>query len=374
MYRAILVDDERPALDVLSFLLEKSGQICVVGTFIHASDALAEIPQLKPDVAFLDIKMPEISGLELAEKIVETEGNTEIIFVTAYDKYALEAFNANAIDYILKPISSNDITRVITRLDRIKPLPNACWMPTVQAQIYCFGRLSVYCAGCTEALKWRTTKAEELFAFMLQNLNIDVPKWKITQALWPEYEEEKKVDVNLYTTIYKVKKTLIKANIKFTFTFQNGKYKMELPNISIDTNEFMAITNGEIKVTEASVDKYKTAFSLFRGTYLGENEYYWSQSEAEKYLVRYRRLVFALVHYYIKQADNLAAEQILRDSLQIIPLDDDLNEMLLQLFYAKKDKAALIRHYNRIKTLFQAEFGVEPSFSMKELLNKGSKF
>jgi two-component SAPR family response regulator len=70
----------------------------------------------------------------------------------------------------------------------------------------------------------------------------------------------------------------------------------------------------------------------------------------------------------------LAAEQILRDSLQIIPLDDDLNEMLLQLFYAKKDKAALIRHYNRIKTLFQAEFGVEPSFSMKELLNKGSKF
>jgi two-component SAPR family response regulator len=76
----------------------------------------------------------------------------------------------------------------------------------------------------------------------------------------------------------------------------------------------------------------------------------------------------------MKQADDLTAEQILRDSLQIIPLDEDLNEMLLQLFYEKKDKVALIRHYNKIKTLFQAEFGVEPSSKMKELLDKGSKF
>ena len=213
MYRAILVDDERPALDVLSLLLEKSGQVCVVGSFTRASDALSGIQTLKPDVAFLDIEMPEISGLELAGKIIEAEGDMEIVFVTAYDKYALEAFRANAIDYILKPFSSDDIVKVITRLNRIKPLPNACWMPTAQVRICCFGRLSVRCAGCAEALKWRTAKAEELFAFMLQNLNSDVPKWKITEALWPEYEGEKQLSVNLYTTIYKVKKNLLEENI-----------------------------------------------------------------------------------------------------------------------------------------------------------------
>ncbi|CAB1240689.1 MAG: response regulator [Oscillospiraceae bacterium] len=373
MYRAILVDDERPALDVLSLLLEKSSQICVVGSFTRASDALSEIQTLKPDVAFLDIEMPEISGLELAGKIIEAEDDMEIVFVTAYDKYALEAFRVNAIDYILKPFSSDDIAKVITRLGRIKPLPNACRMPAAQVRICCFGRLSVCHDGCAEALKWRTAKAEELFAFMLQNLNSDVPKWKITQALWPEYEGEKQLNVNLYTTIYKVKKKLLEENIKFVFTFQNGKYRMELPGIFIDTNAFMTITNGEMKVTEASLDKYKTAFGLFKGIYLGENEYYWSQSEAEKYSARYRRLVFALVHYYMEQADNLAAEQTLRDSLQILPLDDDLNEMLLRLFYAKKDKPALIVHYKKIKVLYQDELGIEPSSNMQELFNKGSK-
>lgn len=374
MYRAILVDDERPALDVLSLLLEKSGQICVVGSFTHASDVLSVIHRLKPDVAFLDIEMPGICGLELAGKITEAEGGIEIVFVTAFEKYALEAFKANAIDYILKPFSSEDITKVITRLNKIKPLQNERRMPMVQAQICCFGRFSVFCSGCMETIKWRTAKGEELFAFMLQNLNDDVPKWRITQALWPEYEEEKRLNAYLYTTIYQVKKKLLEENIKFTFTFQNGKYKMELPDISLDTNSFMAITNGEINVTEASIDNYKTAFSFFRGTYLGENEYHWSQSEAEKYSVRYRRLVFALFQYYTEQADNLAAEQILLDALKIIPLDNDLNEMLLRFFYAKKDKSALVVHYNKIKTLYQEELGIEPSSDMQDLFDKGLEF
>lgn len=208
---------------------------------------------------------------------------------------------------------------------------------------------------------------------MLQNLNTGVPKWKITQVLWPEYDEEKKIDVNLYTTVYKVKKMLLDANIRFTFTFQNGTYKMELPGASIDTNEFMAITDGEIYVAEETLDKYKAAFRLFRGTYLGENEYRWSKSEAEKYLVRYHRLVFALVNYYMKQKDDITAEQVLRDALQINPLDDDLNEMLLRLFYTKKNKAAFAGHYHKIKVLYQDELGIEPSLIMQELFDKASE-
>ncbi len=374
MFNAIIVDDEKPALDVLGLLLEKTGQICVVGAFMSAADALAEMQRLKLDVAFIDIEMSDMSGLELAEKIIDTGINIEIVFVTAYDKYAFEAFRVNAIDYILKPFSLDDITQAITRLKKVKPLPATSQMSVDKGRIYCFRSLSVFGAGCMDAVKWRTAKAEELFAFMLHNLNSYVPKWKITQALWPEYEEEKQLSVNLHTTIYKIKKKLLEENIKFVFTFQNGKYKMELFDIFIDTNAFMVITNGEIKVTEASLDKYKTAFDLFRGTYLGENEYHWSQSEAEKYSDRYRRLVFALVHYYTGQADNLVAEKILRDSLQIIPLDDDLNEMLLRLFYAKKDKSALVVHYNKIKALYQDELGIEPSSNMQELFIKGSKF
>ena len=120
MLNTIIVDDERPALEVLRLLLEKTGQIRVVGSFMSAAHALSEVQNLKPDVAFLDIEMPEMSGLELAEKMIEAGNDIEIVFVTAYEKYALEAFRVNAIDYILKPLSLDDISQTITRLKKIR--------------------------------------------------------------------------------------------------------------------------------------------------------------------------------------------------------------------------------------------------------------
>ena len=369
MFNAIIVDDEKPALDVLRLLLEKTGQICVVGAFMSAANALAEMQSLKPDVAFLDIEMSDMSGLELAEKIIDIGIDIEVVFVTAYDKYALEAFRVNAIDYILKPFSSDDIVQAITRLKKVKPLPVVSQMPADKGRIYCFGRLSVYGVGCRDAVKWRTSKTEELFAFMLQNLDSQVAKWRITEVLWPEYETEKQLNTHLYTTIYKVKKTLLAANIKFDFTFMNGSYKMALPDVYIDAAEFEALTDVEITVTSASLGKYKRAFSLYRGNYLGENGYLWSQNEAEKYSARYCGLVSELAKYYMDRLDYVAAEQILRNSLTIIPLDDGLNEMLLKLLLMKRDKAALVKHYNKIKELYKTELGIAPNAAMQDLFN-----
>lgn len=370
MFNAIIIDDEKPALDVLKLLLEKTGQICVVGSFMCAADALAEMQNLRPDVAFLDIEMPDISGLELAEKIIDWGLDIEIVFVTAYDKYALEAFRVNAIDYILKPFSLDDITRAITRLKKMKPLPAVSQVHADTGRIYCFGRLSVYGAGSREAVKWRTSKTEELFAFMLQNLNIEVAKWKIMQVLWPECEVEKQLNTNLYTTVYKVKKTLLSANIKFSFTFINGRYKLELSDVYIDVSEFKAITDAEIAFSAASIERYKKALSLYKGNYLEENGYLWSQSKAEEYSLRYSSLVSEFVKYYTAKTDYANAEKILQGAFTKAPFDDDLNEMLLKLFFLKKDKASLVMHYNKIKELYKSELGIVPNEAMQDLFNK----
>ncbi|NTW70854.1 MAG: response regulator [Eubacteriaceae bacterium] len=368
MFNAIIVDDEKPALDVLKRLLEKTGQICVVGSFMSPAKALAEIQTLRPDVAFLDIEMPEMSGLQLAEKIIEAGNNIEIVFVTAYDKYALEAFRVNAIDYILKPFSSDDIAQAITRLKRVRPLSVVFPLSADEGRIYCFGRLSVYGAGCSEAVKWRTSKTEELFCFLLQNLNSEVVKWKITQAIWPECDSEKQLNTNLHTTVYKVKKTLLSANIKFDFTFINGRYKLELPDVYIDTAEFEAITHAEITLSAESIERYKKALGLYKGNYLEENGYFWSQSKAEEYSKRYRSLVSEFTKYYATRTDYANAEKFLQKALTKAPLDDALNEMLLKLFFMKKDTASLITHYNKIKDLYQSELGIAPNTTMEELL------
>lgn len=145
MINAVIVDDETPALDILKLMLEKCGQVSVVGAFISAKTALVEIRNLNPDVVFLDIEMSEMSGLMLAEKIIDLGVDAQVIFVTAYNKYALEAFRVNAIDYILKPFSSDDIAHAITRLQKLKSLPAKppSKIPADHGRIYCFGITSI---------------------------------------------------------------------------------------------------------------------------------------------------------------------------------------------------------------------------------------
>ncbi len=369
MLNAMIVDDEKAAIDALRFLLEKTGQVRVVGSFISAVEALSQAPKLKPDVVFLDIEMPEISGLRLAEEINAAGHDMKIIFVTAYERYALDAFRVSAIDYILKPLSPDDVGRAVDKLKKARP--TSAKTPAGNGRIYCFGGLSVYGAEREKAVKWRTSKAEELFAFMLQNLGTDVPRWKIAQVLWPEYET-KNLNTYLHTTVYQVKKTLQSANVDFDLSFINGRYRLELPGIYIDTQEFSSLTGAEISLSETSVERCKRALGLYRGNYLGELGYSWSQGRAEKYLRKYCGLVSALASHYAAKADYANADILLRSALENAPLDDSLNEALLNLFLLKKDKSCLIMHYNRIKELYRSELGITPNAAMQSIFGNGS--
>lgn len=101
--RAVIIDDEAPARQELSFLLRKLGWVDVVGEADNAQDGLAAVLRLEPQVVFLDVQMPGKSGLELSKELAQLKRTPQIIFTTAYDQYAIEAFNVDALDYLLKP-------------------------------------------------------------------------------------------------------------------------------------------------------------------------------------------------------------------------------------------------------------------------------
>jgi len=111
--RAIVIDDERLARKELITLLNQLESVEVVGEAVNVDDAKEKIDQLNPDVIFLDIQMPEKTGFDLLE---ELENVPHVIFTTAYDEYALKAFQVNALDYLLKPIEPKRLEEAITRL------------------------------------------------------------------------------------------------------------------------------------------------------------------------------------------------------------------------------------------------------------------
>ena len=114
MLKAIIIDDEILAIRLLESMLKASGSIEIIGTFQNPKDGLVNIDILKSDILFLDIEMAEMTGLEFASKIEDVSSYIDIVFVTAYENYALEAFNVQAIDYILKPIDQNRLLKQLS--------------------------------------------------------------------------------------------------------------------------------------------------------------------------------------------------------------------------------------------------------------------
>lgn len=112
-YKTLVVDDERLARTELKRLLRAHPQCEVVAEAASAADALAIMAGQQIDLVFLDIQMPEISGIELANEI---PSSTRFVFVTAFNSYALDAFSLNAIDYLLKPVAPERLAKTIARL------------------------------------------------------------------------------------------------------------------------------------------------------------------------------------------------------------------------------------------------------------------
>ena len=114
--RAFVVDDERLALERLQRLLADTGRVEVVGSSTDPEDALTQLRAQTVDVIFLDIQMPELSGFDL---LTQLEDDVPVIFTTAFDSYAIDAFAVNSVDYLLKPIEPERLERALDKLQRL---------------------------------------------------------------------------------------------------------------------------------------------------------------------------------------------------------------------------------------------------------------
>jgi two-component system LytT family response regulator len=113
--RIVIVDDEPPALSRLAELLKHERDIQIVGECASGEEAIAAVRSLKPDIVFLDIQMPELDGFGVLAKLEPGERPAGIIFVTAYDTYAVRAFDLNAVDYLLKPYTAERFSEALER-------------------------------------------------------------------------------------------------------------------------------------------------------------------------------------------------------------------------------------------------------------------
>ena len=145
--RVLVVDDEEPALAEMRFRLEELGEpsLSQIDAASTAGDALRALRTNRYDVVFLDIQMPGLSGLELAEVVADLPHRPRVVFVTAYEEHAVRAFEVGASDYLLKPVSPERLRRSLERVRGAGPVSE----PGLQAPGPVFDRLPVELAGRT---------------------------------------------------------------------------------------------------------------------------------------------------------------------------------------------------------------------------------
>ena len=263
--KAFIVDDEINAITALNNLLNDYPNIEVIGTYTDPYVALNDIKNLNPDIIFLDVEMNPHNGLEMGNLYLDINPCLEIVFVTAYAEYALGAFDINAIDYLLKPVTKRRLQKTMTRLEDVLAKPK----PTTRSiHIKSFRHFFLYDENDTP-VRWRTAKVKELFIYLWINHNDFISKDTLVEVLYPDKYYDRALTL-FYTLVYQLRKLLSEQGIENPVLLQNGNYKLNY-EFKSDLKRLHEIYL-EKNYTEPVVDEI---IEIYTGGFLEEESYPW---------------------------------------------------------------------------------------------------
>lgn len=183
---ALIADDEKIMCAALRSQLENFPYIDVVGECHDGQAALDSVKLLNPDIVFLDIRMPGLTGLEVAAEIDKHDNPAEIVFVTAYDEYALKGYEVGATDYILKPFDSDNIVRVLRKILRRRLSPKSSLVQPQVPPLASDTRPSKFCLYTDERME--IVDAKNIKCFLAEHgtvyaLTVDDARCSVKQSL-----------------------------------------------------------------------------------------------------------------------------------------------------------------------------------------------
>jgi len=369
MIRAIVVDDEYLINEYICRLLKEAG--LEVKGYTNPYEAIENLKIYKPHVLFLDIEMPEISGLQLAEKVHKMGYQCEIVFITAHNQYAVNAFEVNAIDYLLKPIMKESVNRAIERIKkRMYPvLQNEENDINKKIRIYLFGKMSLYIGEQKKTIHWMTAKSAEIFAFMLLHKDEnEVSKWRLMEEIWPDKDREK-ADINIRSTISRLNKTFRENDMNISMLSTGNGYTLHImeKDIEIDAMKLENIVLNITEINDENFCEYEKAIFSYKYTLLESINNEWCYTFRENYNRYFITGAKKLVKYYERvEAEPIKILRIIEFITKYEPYDEKIREKALQLYYKTEGRKGAEKYYEKYYELIKNDLQVEPNKSMKE--------
>ena len=371
MLKTVVVDDEQRSLGRLSRLVEQSEYLSLAGSFTDPLEAMTFIAGQEVDVVFLDIEMPEKNGLEMAGQIFEIKPHIDVVFVTAYDQYALTAFQVYASGYLLKPIDPDELEKQVAAILRRRQVKREL-SPVRRFHVRCLGTFLCYPDGDKgQTLVWRTKKSEELFAFLIHHGGQPVGKEKILDTLWPDLEPDKAAQ-NLHATTWYIRNTLYAIGYSGLFIRNKGYYRVDMDALACDTARFTALLEG-ISKGRYTIGDLQQALELYQGPYLDGRSYEWAADKRLWLDNEHERLRYKLAEEYQLTGQADKALNLYRDIIRDNPLAEKAYETFISLCLTQGDKPSALQYYNKYKTILNKELGLTPPAGLNRIMDKAMK-
>ncbi|WP_268626211.1 response regulator [Paenibacillus alvei] len=370
---AIIVDDERLALKKMEKLLtEQTGRNKIerLMACYNPYDAIEIAQREQLHVAFLDIEMPEINGFELAERLLQIHPKLHIIFVTAYQEYAVKAFELNALDYLLKPVHHNRLALTLQRLTSTNPhngaAPAISHERTPQLTLCCLQSLHYIDAnGAAQRFPWKTLKAQELFAYLLYYREKTVNKQVLMDLLWPNYDTER-ATTQLHTAIYQIRKMIKTAELDIEVKYKDEGYRLAWGALSLDVEEWENSVRLAPLLQTDTLAQHLAILNAYTGDFLEEHRYGWAEYEWERIRTIWLNHAKAIAQFYLSDEMHSEATLIYRQIIDKFPHMEHGYFALMNIYASLNHSAEVRKLYNLLTSRLEEEYDTAPS---KEIID-----
>jgi len=365
--KAILIDDEQLALTYQEYQLMLIGSIEIVGKYTDPLEGRRAVEEQDIDIVFLDINIPELSGIELAELLLERKPGVSVVFVTTYEEYAIKAFELNALDYVLKPVHMERLKKTVQRIQQYKALNVGQTVSNSRKwNMKLFGPFLLSDdQGMQISLRFRTTKAQELFFYLIYHRGKVVSKLILMDLLWPNFEFSK-ASSQLYTAVYHIRKTLepLQDHIQLKNTAEG--YMIQLEDIILDVDEFERLVELESSFTKETAEEYERKLTMLQGEYYEQFLFDWVEYERQRYQLQWMRLMMNLTNRYFKQAKYEKAFKVCDRLSSRYPLEEQVQLMYLKISDKLGYHFIVQQQYQLYKSRLEKEYHDMPGDEITE--------
>ncbi|MFJ5768828.1 response regulator [Psychrobacillus sp. NPDC093180] len=359
MLKAILIDDEILALQLLEGMLTEIGGVEIIGKFSKPLDGLESLETHRPDILFLDIEMKEMNGIKFAETLDSAAFQTDIVFVTAYDEYALEAFNVQAVDYILKPIEKSRLEKTVRRITQRRKQNDLSSYETPLLKAEFLGSFRLLDPQ-NELIKWRTKKVKEFCAYLIHQ-NKPIHREKIMEELWPNRTLDK-ASVALHTTVYHLRKELKNHGYQDSVKYFDERYFL-----SVELDSDVQNIKKVLDQSPGKAEDIKKLIDIYKNHYLAEEYYDWATEEREQLQKRVAQYLEKFVVTNFIGTDTVLKGTIER-LIEMDPWEERYTIYLVQFYIQQGNFEAAIEVYNRYKTILWNHLAIKPQQKLIDLM------